>query len=97
MKILVDAFGGDNAPIEVVKGSVEALKENKDFILYKTTSSLLYALTRLFIVSILFSWLSPMSYTFPQIPFWHLYIRRDHVRISSINEVSIFHIHILLH
>ena len=33
MKILVDAFGGDNAPLEVIKGSVEALKENKDFIL----------------------------------------------------------------
>jgi len=33
MKILVDAFGGDNAPLEVVKGSIEALKENKDFIL----------------------------------------------------------------
>ena len=33
MKILVDAFGGDNAPLEVVKGSVEALKENKDFVL----------------------------------------------------------------
>ena len=30
MKILVDAFGGDNAPLEVIKGAVQAVKENKD-------------------------------------------------------------------
>ena len=33
MKILVDAFGGDNSPVDVVQGSIEALKENKDFTL----------------------------------------------------------------
>ncbi|MBR4305774.1 MAG: phosphate acyltransferase PlsX [Ruminiclostridium sp.] len=27
MRIVVDAFGGDNAPVEVVKGAVEAVKE----------------------------------------------------------------------
>ncbi len=30
MKIVVDAFGGDNAPIEVVEGAVLAVKQNKD-------------------------------------------------------------------
>ena len=30
MKILVDAFGGDNAPLEIVKGSVLAVNENAD-------------------------------------------------------------------
>jgi|LSQX01.2.fsa_nt_gb glycerol-3-phosphate acyltransferase PlsX len=28
MKIIVDAFGGDNAPLEIIKGSVDASKEN---------------------------------------------------------------------
>lgn len=27
MKIIVDAFGGDNAPLEIIKGSLEAVKE----------------------------------------------------------------------
>lgn len=31
MKILIDAFGGDHSPEEVIAGTVEALKENKDF------------------------------------------------------------------
>lgn len=31
MKILVDAFGGDNSPEEVVKGTVEAVNEKKGF------------------------------------------------------------------
>lgn len=30
MKIVVDAFGGDNAPLEVVEGAVLAIKKNKD-------------------------------------------------------------------
>ena len=30
MKVVVDAFGGDNAPLEVVEGAVLAIKENKD-------------------------------------------------------------------
>ncbi len=30
-KIVVDAMGGDNAPAEIVKGALEALKERKDF------------------------------------------------------------------
>lgn len=30
MKIVIDAFGGDNAPREIVKGAVEFLKEYKD-------------------------------------------------------------------
>ncbi len=30
MKIVVDAFGGDNAPKEIVEGAVLAVKENKD-------------------------------------------------------------------
>lgn len=30
MKVVVDAFGGDNAPLEVVEGAVRAVKQNKD-------------------------------------------------------------------
>ena len=30
MKIVVDAFGGDNAPVEIVEGCVLALKKHKD-------------------------------------------------------------------
>ena len=30
MKIVVDAFGGDNAPLEIVEGAVMAVKKNKD-------------------------------------------------------------------
>ncbi|MBE7075708.1 MAG: phosphate acyltransferase PlsX [Clostridiales bacterium] len=30
MKVVVDAFGGDNAPLEVVEGAVLAIKQNKD-------------------------------------------------------------------
>lgn len=36
LKIVVDAMGGDNAPAEIVKGAVLALKERKDFILVLT-------------------------------------------------------------
>ena len=28
MKIIVDAFGGDNAPLEIIKGSAEAVQEH---------------------------------------------------------------------
>jgi len=31
MNILIDAFGGDNAPEEVIAGTIEALKERADF------------------------------------------------------------------
>ncbi len=31
-KILIDAFGGDNAPSEIVIGAIDALKEKEDFI-----------------------------------------------------------------
>ena len=30
IKVIVDAYGGDNAPFEIVKGSVQAINENKD-------------------------------------------------------------------
>ncbi len=30
MKVVVDAFGGDNAPLEVVEGAIQAIKGNKD-------------------------------------------------------------------
>lgn len=30
VKVAVDAMGGDNAPVEIVKGAVEAVNENKD-------------------------------------------------------------------
>ena len=30
MKVVVDAFGGDNAPLEVVEGAVLAVNRNKD-------------------------------------------------------------------
>ncbi|MDE7295870.1 MAG: phosphate acyltransferase PlsX, partial [Clostridia bacterium] len=36
LKIVVDAMGGDNAPAEIVKGAVLALKERKDFTLVLT-------------------------------------------------------------
>ena len=31
MKIIVDAFGGDNAPLEIIAGTLDALKERDDF------------------------------------------------------------------
>ena len=31
LKIVVDAMGGDNAPAEIVKGALLALKERNDF------------------------------------------------------------------
>ncbi len=31
MKILVDAFGGDNSPKEIIAGSIDALKQNSEF------------------------------------------------------------------
>ena len=30
MKVVVDAFGGDNAPVEIVEGAVLAVKNNKN-------------------------------------------------------------------
>lgn len=30
MKIIVDAFGGDNAPLEIIKGCAEAVAEFDD-------------------------------------------------------------------
>ncbi|MDR0751410.1 MAG: phosphate acyltransferase PlsX [Christensenellaceae bacterium] len=33
MKILVDAFGGDNAPLEIIKGAIDALNSNKEFVI----------------------------------------------------------------
>ena len=30
MKIVVDAFGGDNAPLEIIEGAVEAIKRNPE-------------------------------------------------------------------
>ena len=31
MKIVLDAYGGDNAPYEIVKGAVNAINENDGF------------------------------------------------------------------
>lgn len=31
MKILIDAFGGDNAPIEIIKGAIDAVNEEQGF------------------------------------------------------------------
>ena len=31
IKVVVDAFGGDNSPHEIVKGAIAAVKENDDF------------------------------------------------------------------
>lgn len=36
VKVAVDAMGGDNAPVEIVKGAVEAVKENKDIKVFLT-------------------------------------------------------------
>ena len=32
MKIVIDAFGGDNAPLEIVQGALNAIKEDKELI-----------------------------------------------------------------
>ena len=31
LKIIVDAMGGDHAPVEIVKGAVESLTDRSDF------------------------------------------------------------------
>ena len=31
MKIIVDAFGGDNSPEEIVKGTLDAIREREGF------------------------------------------------------------------
>ena len=31
MKLIIDAMGGDNAPQEIVKGTIETLNERNDF------------------------------------------------------------------
>lgn len=38
MKIIVDAFGGDNAPLEIIKGSAEAVSEFEDIEIILTGS-----------------------------------------------------------
>ena len=35
-RVAVDAMGGDNAPVEIVKGAVEAVTENKNIKVYLT-------------------------------------------------------------
>ena len=30
VNVAVDAMGGDNAPVEIVKGAIEAIQESKD-------------------------------------------------------------------
>ena len=34
VKVAVDAMGGDNAPVEIVKGVMEALQESDDVFVY---------------------------------------------------------------
>ena len=36
VKVAVDAMGGDNAPMEIVKGAVEAVNENSKIKVYLT-------------------------------------------------------------
>ena len=31
MKIVIDAYGGDNSPSEIIKGALAALKEKEEF------------------------------------------------------------------
>ena len=31
MKIIIDAFGGDNSPEEIVSGAIDAVKEKEGF------------------------------------------------------------------
>lgn len=33
MKVLVDAFGGDNAPVEIIKGAIMAINENAELVI----------------------------------------------------------------
>ena len=35
-KVAVDAMGGDNAPVEIIKGVVEAVNENSKIKVYLT-------------------------------------------------------------
>ena len=30
MKVVIDAFGGDNAPLEIIEGAILALNKHKD-------------------------------------------------------------------
>ncbi|MDE6686894.1 MAG: phosphate acyltransferase, partial [Lachnospiraceae bacterium] len=34
VKVALDAMGGDNAPVEIVKGAVDALAESEDLVVY---------------------------------------------------------------
>ena len=38
MRIIVDAFGGDNAPLEVIKGCARAVKELDTEIVFQNCS-----------------------------------------------------------
>ena len=41
MKIIIDAFGGDNAPLEIIKGSMLAVEEyNVDILLVGNKSKI---------------------------------------------------------
>ena len=35
-KVALDAMGGDNAPVEVIKGAVDAVNLNKNIVVYLT-------------------------------------------------------------
>ena len=35
-KVALDAMGGDNAPVEIVKGAVEAVQKRKDILILLT-------------------------------------------------------------
>ena len=36
MKIIVDAMGGDNAPVEIIKGAIEAVNESSQVKVFLT-------------------------------------------------------------
>ena len=45
MKFAIDAFGGDNAPEAVIRGSIDAMQLNDDFsIIFTGDESAIYAL-----------------------------------------------------
>ena len=51
MRIVVDAFGGDNAPLEIIKGSALAEKEyGAEIILLTRIFSVLFSFTVIFAI-----------------------------------------------
>lgn len=53
MKIIVDAFGGDNAPLEIIKGCAEAVAEFDDLSIILTGSEVKFLRLQMTIIYLL--------------------------------------------